>query len=505
MPQGGRVMFNQFKELEEKRYEHYDKGYGLRKHPRVLLTLPVELTYNENQQPLLLECESRDISAEGMFLKFVAPKEELDNLVGKPVEVGLQRQRPIAEKCSIKGKFAWTSKPVKNPSDGKYYIFCGVQFEKELPLSLQLEQLAISAHKTLENLVVYYRKDSEKESLDPLKQISNIWAQAKSNIPEFAYTACVYWYYYVPRDVFIKNSMHINQEDSVLYRLDDDNKIREHLMEHRIPISDTEMAQRVFYPAFNNRRPANEEKPLSEWLFPLFDEDEFLGLTQFVFLKEINPLLGLDKIYWLCVQISNYASNVIKSEELKRDDDYTKILPQLIKLCEPHCEKSELYAFYKRILEKFTDLTGEAPSFLNLYSKRLPEGNHDDSVPSLSIYAVKNLKDAHRKDITGSRMIKNDCVNCCPLSLLEKHHPHFCEFNCSPDKNSRMFCVPILSQNELIALACFAVSKSFRPTERLVRRINEVSRTSSLFIQLCLRLVPNMHINYVLGCENNVF
>ena len=215
-------MFNEFASSEAKSYEHYDKGYGLRKHPRVLLKLPVELTYRENQQPLLLECESRDISPEGMFLKFAAPKVELHSLVGKPVEVSLLRQKPITEKCSLNGKFAWASKSVRNPVDGIHYIFCGIQFDEELPLSLQLEQLAISAHKTLEKLVVLYKKSLDNEQNDPLKQISDMLLQVKINIPEFSSIECIIWYYYAPQDVFIKNSMYINKENSVLYRLRDD-------------------------------------------------------------------------------------------------------------------------------------------------------------------------------------------------------------------------------------------------------------------------------------------
>lgn len=506
-------MFNQYAESEENSYEHYDKGYGLRKHPRVLLTLPVELTYRENQQPLLLECESKDISAKGMFLKFAMPKEELHSLVGKPVEVGLPRQKPIAGKCNLKGKFAWASKPVQNPADGIYYIFCGIQFEEELPLSLQLEQLAISAHKTLEKLVVLYKKNLDSELYDPLIQISDMLLKMKSNVPEFASIECVYWYYYAPLDVFIKNSMNINQEDSVLYKLDDDSKIREHLMEYRIPISETELTQRVFYSASKGKGFSNEDKPMSEWLFPLFDDDEFLGLAQFKFQKDINPIFGIDKLYWLCIQIGHYITSVIKSEEHKRDNDYSEILPQLIILSEQKCEMKELYKFYSKILAKLAELTGEAPSFLNLYSEKLLSKEHADYAPALTIYALKNLKDVYMTNIVNSRIIKNEGVNCCPLSLFENRNPHFCEINCSPLKNSRMYCVPLSkssrdiideTQNEFIGFACFAVSQSFMPTQRLLRRINEVSRTSSLFIQLCQRLVPNMHINYV-GCENNVF
>jgi len=441
------------------------------------------------------------------------PKEGLHSLVGKPVEVGLLRQKPISEKCNLKAKFAWASRPVINPADGVYYIFCGIQFEKELPLSLQLEQLAISAHRTLEKLVVFYKKNLDREPYDPLIHLSDILLNIKSNIPEFAPIEFVYWYYYAPQDVFIKNSMYINQEDSVLYKLDDDDKIREHLMEYRIPISDTELTQRVFYSVSNEKRFSDEGKPISEWLFPLFDDDEFLGLTQFKFQREINPILGIDKLFWLCIQIGNYASGVIKSEELKRDNDYTGILPQLIKLSERKCEKRELYEFYKNILSKFTEIIGKAPSFLNLYTEKLFMEEHGEHFPALSICAVNYLSEGRGKYITNNRIIKNDGINCCPLSLLEKHYPHFCEVNCSPVKCARMYRVPLSksaggvtnnAKDELIAVACFAVPEDFLPTQRLLRRINEVSRTSSLFIQLCLRLVSDIHINNI-GCENSVF
>jgi len=506
-------MFAQLAESEEKNYEHYDRGYGLRKHPRVLLTLPVELTYNDNQQPLILECEAKDISADGIFLKFVASKKDEHSFVGKTVEVGLTRQNPGSEKYSIKGKFAWASKPVENPADGLYYIFCGIHFDEELSQSLQLEQLSINAHKTLEKLVIFYKKNFEKESLDPLQQVADIWTQTKSSIPEFNSIDCAYWYYFAPLDMFVRNSMHMNQ-DSILYRLKDDSTIREHLMEHRIPISDTELAQRAFYPVSKKENLPKEEQPLSEWLFPLFDDDEFLGLAQFKFKRDVNNILGIDKLFWLFIQISNYVSNVIKSEELKHDNDYTNVLPQIIKLSEPQCKENELNGLYGKILEKFTELLGEIPSFLNLFSENCSANEGDRCVaPELRMCAYSNLKDGDKKYIPVRRMVKNDEVNCCPLSLLEKRYPHFCEANCSFQKDSCMYCIPILNhtpssaenQNELIAVACFTVPKYFKPSHRLLRRMNDVSRTSSLFIQLCLCLVPDMHINYVLRYENNVY
>ena|GEM_PF-2749940 len=486
-------------EPEEKSYEYYDKGYGLRKHPRILLTLPIELTYLENQEPLSFECEAKDISAEGMFLKFIAPVEELHSLIGRPVEISLANQKAISEKSVIKGKFAWVSKPVKNPTDGHSYIFSGIQFEKELPLSIQLEQLAISAHNTLEKLVDFYKKNLDQKHNDQLKQLSDIWFQIKSNVPEITSLSCVFWYYFAPQDEFIKNSMHMNNDNVGLYRLSTDVNIREHLMEHRIPILESELAGRVFCPVSKEKEAPHEEYPLSEWLFPLFNNDEFLGLAQFSFKREIGHLFGIDKMFWLCTQIGNYVSSVIESEELKRDNDYTKVLSQIIKISKPQYDKKELHEFYKIILTKFNELIGEVPSILNLFSGIGSAEERGGSAHTLALCATRNIKGIYRNNMTETRMFGKDEANFCPLSLLENYNPHFCEFNCSPNKRSRMYCVPLLNKNaedaqdqtkdELIAVACFAVSQNFNPTQRLLRRISEVSRTSSLFTQLYLRII----------------
>ena len=494
-----RAMTNTFIESEEKSYEYYDKGYGLRKHPRILLTLPIELTYMKNQKPLSFECEAKDISAEGMFLKFIAPREELHSLIGKSVEVSLANQKAISEKSVIKGKFAWISKPAKNPADGNNYIFCGIQFEKELPLSIQLEQLAISAHNTLEKLVDFYKKNLDQKHHDQLKQLSEIWFQIRSNVPEITSLSCVFWYYFSPQDVFIKNSMSLDKNNSVLYRLSNDANIREHLMVHRIPILESELAGRVFHPVSNEKDLQLGEYSLSEWLFPLFNNDEFLGLAQFSFKREIGHLFGIDKMFWLCMQIGNYVSSVIESEELKRDNDYTEILSQIVKLSKHQSEKRELLEFYAMILTKFSELFGEVPCILNVFSGMLTAEEHNDSANNLALFAALNIKDVYRNNMTETRMIGKDAANCCPLSLLDNRNSHFCEFNCSPNKRSRMFCIPLLSknaddagdqtQNELIAIACFAISQNFNPTQRLMRRIGEVSQTSSLFTQLCLRFI----------------
>ena len=491
-------MTNTLVEPEEKNYEYYDKGYGLRKHPRILSTLQIELTYTENQETLTFKCESKDISAQGMFLKFVAPHEELHSLVGKPVEMCLVNQKPISEKHIITGKFAWASKPVKNPADGHYYIFCGVQFDSELPLSVQLEQMAISAHNTLEKLVASYKKNLDKKLRDPLKQLSDVWVQIRSNISEIAFMDCVFWYYFAPQDVFIKNSMYLNQENSVLYRLKKDPNIRGNLMEHYIPILESELVKRVFLPEANEKILPHEERLLSEWLFPLFDNDEFLGLAQFKFQQEISHLFSIDKIFWFCAQIGNFISSIIESEEQKRDNNYTELLSHIIKLCKPQSEKREQYGFYEKIITKFSELMGEVPSFLYLFSEIFSAEELGEFANAVKLSAVKNVKDIHRINTPKVRIVGKDAPGCCPMSLLENHNPHFCEYNCSQDKRSRMYCIPLHSnntedasdqtQNELIATACFAVSQNFNPTKRLVRRINEVSRTSSLFIQLCLRL-----------------
>jgi hypothetical protein len=432
-----------------------------------------------------------------MYLKFIVPKGVLQSLAGVPVEMSLPLQKPATEKYILKGRFAWASKPVKNPENGLYYIFCGIQFEEELPLSIQLELLAISAHKTLEKLVeFFYNKDFDQNQNDPLKQLSDMWNQMRSSILEIAPMDCTFWYYFSPQDVFIKNSMYINHEDCSLYLLNDDTNIREQLMEHHVPILESELSKRVFRPVTDERGMLHEEKLLSEWLFPLFDNDEFLGLAQFRFRREIDHLFRIDKMFWLCAQIGNYVSGVIKSEELKRDNDYAGVLSQIMELSKPKYDESEVYRFYEKILTKFTELVGEVPSFLSLFSEKLFEEKNGCFTPALTLCAVKNFNDINGENITDNRVIGNNGVSCCPESLLEKCYPHFCEANCSHRKSSHMYCVPLFmstddnqNQNKLIAVACFAVSQNFTTTQRLIRRIIEVSRTSSLYTQLCLRLV----------------
>jgi len=157
---------------KERNYEFYNKGYCLRKHPRVLLTLPIELTLcPENQQPLLLDSEARDISASGLYLKIVKPKEGLPSLENLPVKKDLTLQAPIPikvhftlqqsimEEYYLEGKIVWTSDVIVNPEDGSQNIFCGIQFDEELKFSIQLEQLTSSANKTLEKLVAFYKKE----------------------------------------------------------------------------------------------------------------------------------------------------------------------------------------------------------------------------------------------------------------------------------------------------------------------------------------------------------
>jgi hypothetical protein len=164
---------DQFVKQKERDYEFYNKGYGLRKHPRVLLTLPIELTLcTENQQSFLLEGEAKDISASGLYLKIIKPIEGMssfDNMPVKedftlqkpiPVKVHLTIQKPIMEEYDFEGKIVWTSNTVINPEDGVHYIFCGIQFEEEIKFSIQLEQqLATSANKTMEKLVAFYKED----------------------------------------------------------------------------------------------------------------------------------------------------------------------------------------------------------------------------------------------------------------------------------------------------------------------------------------------------------
>jgi hypothetical protein len=164
---------DQFVKQKERDYEFYNKGYGLRKHPRVLLTLPIELTLcTENQQLLSLEGEAKDISASGLYLKIIKPtegmsaletlpiKEDLTLQKPIPVKVHLTIQNPITEEYDLEGKLIWTSDAVINPEDGLHYIFCGIQFEEELKFSIQLEQqLATSANKTLEKLVAFYKEE----------------------------------------------------------------------------------------------------------------------------------------------------------------------------------------------------------------------------------------------------------------------------------------------------------------------------------------------------------
>ncbi|MCL1876096.1 MAG: PilZ domain-containing protein [Synergistaceae bacterium] len=170
------MFFNDlFDKQKVRNYEFYNKGYGLRKHPRVILTLPIELTLcTENRQSYFLEGEAKDISASGLYLKIIPPREELPPLDYLPVKddltlqnpisvkVHMTREKPIMEEYDLEGRIVWTSEIVINPEDGRQYIFCGIQFDTELKFSIQLDQpqqLVTSPNKTLEKLVAFYNED----------------------------------------------------------------------------------------------------------------------------------------------------------------------------------------------------------------------------------------------------------------------------------------------------------------------------------------------------------
>lgn len=167
----------------ERNYDFYNKGYGLRKHPRVLLTLPIELTLcPENRQSQFLEGEAKDISASGLYLKIIRPQEGLaflEDLPEKndlnlqkpiPVKIHLTREKPIMEEYNLEGSIVWTSDIVMNPEDGFHYIFCGIQFDTELKFSIQIDQkLATNPNKTLEKLVAFYNDELNSNQLNQLQ------------------------------------------------------------------------------------------------------------------------------------------------------------------------------------------------------------------------------------------------------------------------------------------------------------------------------------------------
>ena len=472
---------------ESKSYDYYNNDEP-RKLSRVLLTMSVDLTiYVINQEPLLFRCESKNISDKGMYLIF-KPERELPPLNDLPVKLHLPIQKQTGKKYELKGRIAW-SKPIIHSKENSLYIFCGIEFEEKLPFSIQLEQIAISTFNTWEKLLSIYKQNLLEEQNDPLKQLSAIWPTIKNDIPDFASIDCVFWYYFAPKDAFIKNSMFMKKNQH-LYQIYDDS-IKKQLMENHFPILESGVVQQVFSPISEEGLFSDDdnENSLPEWLFPLFDGNEFLGLVQFQFKDKIDLLLRVDWIFLLCTQIGNYVSSVIKSEELKCDNDYKEIFSQIMELSEPKDKKGALDAFYETILSKFTELMGEVPSFLQLFSEKLFIDEHSEFVPAFTICAIKNC--TTKGNIAEKRILGDTGENCCPSSLKEVYKPDFCSVNCSPKKSSLMYCVPLIKthnntgakQNELIALACFAVSKEFKPTQRLKHRINEVSESLSQLLQ----------------------
>ena len=186
---------------KERNYEFYNKGYGLRKHPRVLLTLPIELTLcAENRQTFFLEGEAKDISASGLYMKIIKPQKgmiSLETLSEKDdltlqnpihVKVHLTFQNPTMEEYDIEGRIVWASDIVVNPEDGSHYIFCGIQFEEEIKFTIQMQQIAIKLNndmekldlerqratnptRTLEELVAFYNEDVSANQIDQLQSI----------------------------------------------------------------------------------------------------------------------------------------------------------------------------------------------------------------------------------------------------------------------------------------------------------------------------------------------
>jgi len=156
-------------------------------------------------------------------------------------------------------------------------------------------------------------------------------------------------------------------------------------------------------------------------------------------------------------------------------------------------KRDQLSVFYKSILIKYTELLGEVPSFLNLFSDELLiEPSVELKYESgFTICAVENLKTKFEINIKNIRSIKSHDNRCCPDSSLKLTEPCFCECDCSPNKNRKMYRVPLLSSansNKVIALACFSISgeldpDKFDPTNKFKSRIKEVSQFLSQYLQ----------------------
>jgi len=463
-----------------------------REYKRYEFVSKAKLTFvNRHDQVISKDCEIQDINSSGISLKFTFEGEIYD-LNGLPADVCLPLQDH--KTCDLQGEIVWLKLDENQPGE-LFNILCGTKFNEELPSDFLSELLARNVREIWKDIREIFNTAIEgRQKEDPLKILSEEWYRVRATVPELEFVECVFWYY-SPRDCFIKNSMNIDlgqRQNGDSYRLKPEGILRKKLMEEDYPVFDSRLIRMEFYSVLSSETYDVDESVLSECLFPLFYNDEFLGLTQFKYQGEIGILEHESKL-WLFTRISGCISSVIKSKELKSDNDYSEIIKQITLLVKGSDKRKQLRKIYGEILNKFTDLLGTVPSFLNLFSDTVLINPSDELKfeNGFTICAVENLNESYKTNIKNIRSIKSDDIHCCPDSSLKMHEPCFCECDCSPNVNRKMYRVPLLvfdGSEKLIALACFSVSgeldtNNFDPTKKFNRRIQEVSKSLSQYLQ----------------------